>query len=177
MILGLRQGDIKLVEHQADWKDEFTKIQGEIMEATGIQVERIEHVGSTSIPHMKAKPMVDFALGVNDFEAVPKVLFKQLQEIGFLRLRVVLENEIVLAKFTDDTYQVKTHIIHLTDYQGEKWNELLTFRNALRSSATLREEYEQVKLDFIENETGTMDDYTHYKEAFIMGVLKEATHK
>nr|WP_172481063.1 GrpB family protein [Sporosarcina pasteurii] len=94
-----------------------------------------------------------------------------MRDIGFYRLRVELEDEIVLARFTDKTFDVKTHIIHLVDYQGKKWNDFIDFRNKLNASKPLREEYESIKLSFIENKSGDMNDYTNYKEQFVLGVL------
>ncbi|MDW0109753.1 GrpB family protein [Sporosarcina aquimarina] len=171
MILGLKRGEIKVVEPQIGWKDEFYKTQREINAAAGIDFECIEHIGSTSIRDIKAKPMIDFAVGVDDINNVPSYIFEKLKGIGFHRLRVVLENEIVIARFTDDTFDIKTHIIHLIEYRGKKWNDLISFRNALNSSGELRKEYEGVKLSFLQNETGDMNDYTQYKEGFILKVL------
>nr|WP_246880677.1 GrpB family protein [Sporosarcina sp. 6E9] len=167
------KGEIKLVEPQVGWEDEFLKTQQEIHKATSIDVNRIEHIGSTSIKGIKAKPMIDVAIGVDDINNIPSHIFKSLQEISFYRLRVVLENEIVLAKFdNNETFDVKTHIIHMVDYQGGKWNDLISFRDKLNASQALREEYEKVKSSFIQHESGNMDDYTNYKEQFILGVLK-----
>jgi GrpB-like predicted nucleotidyltransferase (UPF0157 family) len=174
VILGLSKGEIKLVEPQVGWKEEFLKTQKEIHEATGIDINRIEHIGSTSIRRIKAKPMIDFAVGVDDINKVPPHIFKSFQKISFYRLRVVLENEIILAKFdNDDTFDIKTHIIHLVEYQDEKWNDLISFRDKLNSSAELRKEYEELKVKFIQHEAGDMDDYTNYKERFILSVLND----
>ena len=174
MILGLKRDEILLVEPQVGWKEEFLKKQKEIREKTGIDINRIEHIGSTSIKGIKAKPMIDFAVGVDDINNVPSHVLKSLQEINFYRLRVVLENEIVLAKFDNNkTFDIKTHIIHMIDYKGEKWNDLISFRDKLNSSVELRKEYEDVKETYIQNETGKMDDYTNYKESFILKVLQK----
>ncbi|WP_172370372.1 GrpB family protein [Sporosarcina jiandibaonis] len=174
MILGLKRGEIKLVQPQNGWKEEFLTVQKEIHEAIGIDINRIEHIGSTSITGIKAKPMIDIAVGVEDINNVPSQLFKSMQEISFYRLRVVLEDEIVLAKFdNNETFDIKTHIIHMVDYQGAKWNDLILFRDKLNSSVELRKEYEELKANFIQNETGNMDDYTNYKESFILRVLND----
>ena len=84
----------------------------------------------------------------------------------------MLENEIVIARFDKDkTFDVKTHIIHLIEYQGEKWKELIFFRDKLNSPKKLMKEYEELKMSYILNETGDMNDYTNYKESFILNVL------
>ncbi|HLQ97532.1 MAG TPA: GrpB family protein [Candidatus Dormibacteraeota bacterium] len=173
MKLGVKRGEIKLVDPQKGWKDEFQKIREEIYAATGIGFNYIEHIGSTSIVDIKAKPMIDFAVGVDDINKVSASTFEKFRKIGFHRLRVVLENEIVLARFTDDTFEIKTHIIHLIDYKGKKWNDFISFRNKLNSSKELRKEYESIKESFIKNESGDMNDYTNYKAEFIQNVLRE----
>ena len=60
-------------------------------------------------------------MGVDDINSVDKEFFQGLKKAGFLRLRVERPNEIVLAKFTDDTYEEKTHFIHLVDYNKGLW--------------------------------------------------------
>ena len=174
MILGLKRDEIKIVEPQEGWQEEFHKIQKEIHEVTGIAINRIEHIGSTSIRGIKAKPMIDFAVGVDDINNVPSHIFKSLQELSFYRLRVELENEIVLAKFdNNETFDIKTHIIHMLDYKGEKWNDLISFRDNLNASIELRQQYEDLKMSYIQNGDGDMDDYTNYKESFILKVLEK----
>ena len=87
----------------------------------GIDISRIEHIGSTAINGIKAKPMIDITVGVQDMNNVASNNFKSLQEISFYRLRVVLDSEIVLARFDNDkTFDVKTHIIHLIDFSRRK---------------------------------------------------------
>lgn len=172
MILGLRQGEIRLVTHQQSWSAEFNCIRNRICDATGITIERIEHIGSTSIKDLKAKPIIDFVVGVDDISNVSPDLFKTLQNINFYRLRVKLENEIVIARFEDKTFDVKTHIIHLVDYNRKKWNDLILFRDRLNASEALWKEYEEIKMSFIQTETGDMNDYTHFKEAFVIKVLE-----
>ncbi|MDS9472068.1 GrpB family protein [Sporosarcina pasteurii] len=74
MILGLKKGEINLVEPQVGWIEEFHKTQKEIHRAARIAVTRIEHIGSTSIKGIKAKPMIDFVVGVEDIHHVPAFL-------------------------------------------------------------------------------------------------------
>lgn len=168
IILGLVRGEIQLVDPQVGWKEEFLKTQQQIHEATGLALNRIEHIGSTSINGIKAKPMIDIALGVDDIHHVPVDLLKSLKSIQFYRLQVVLENEVVLAKFLDNgKLDTKTHIIHLVEYKGQKWNDLLSFRDQLNASDLLAQEYEALKLSYLLTGNKDMNDYTLYKEDFV----------
>lgn len=173
MILGLVQGEIQLVEPQVGWQEEFQKTRQEIHEATSLEFNRIEHIGSTSIQGIKAKPMIDIALGVNDMHQVSVELLKSLKSIHFYRLQVVLENEIVLAKFLDNgKLDTKTHIIHLVTYKGQKWNDFITFRDQLNASESLAKEYEALKMSYLMKGTGDMNDYTKYKEEFVKQIVE-----
>ncbi|VDH00471.1 dephospho-CoA kinase/protein folding accessory domain-containing protein [Lysinibacillus sphaericus] len=160
------------MDPQVGWKPEFQKTQQEIHEATGLDFKRIEHIGSTSINGIKAKPMIDIALGVDDIHHIPVELLKSLKSIQFYRLQVVLENEVVLAKFLDNgKLDTKTHIIHLVEYEGQKWNDLLSFRDQLNASELLAKEYEALKLSYLLTGNEDMDDYTLYKEDFVKRIV------
>lgn len=160
------------MDPQVGWKPEFQKTQQEIHEATGLNFNRIEHIGSTSINGIKAKPMIDIVLGVDDIQHVSVELLKSLKAIQFYRLQVVLENEVVLAKFLDNgELDTKTHIIHLVEYEGQKWNDLLSFRDQLNASEWLAKEYEALKLSYLLTGNEDMDDYTMYKEDFVKRIV------
>ncbi len=110
MRLGLKRDEVKLEAHTEEWKEEFLSIKQEILNATPINEGRIEHIGSTAIIGIVAKPILDLVVGVNDIENVDEAIFHGLKEVGFLRLRVKRPNEIVLAKFTDERMKKKRTI-------------------------------------------------------------------
>lgn len=173
MILGLVQGEIQFVEPQVGWQEEFQKTRQAIHDVTGLGFIRIEHIGSTSIKGIKAKPMIDIALGVDDIHQVSVELLRSLKSIQFYRLQVVLENEVVLAKFLDNgKMDTKTHIIHLVEYEGQKWNDLLSFRDHLNASESLAKDYEALKLSYLLKGNRDMNDYTRYKEAFVRRIVE-----
>ena len=124
---------------------------------------------------MSAKPIIDIVLGVDDINQVDKTLFKHLKDIGFLRLRVKRPNEIVLAKFTDETYEEKTHFIHMVNYGGDLWKNSLFFRDYLNSYEAARAEYSCLKETFIKNEQGGIQAYTDYKEQFVKEIYRLRT--
>ncbi|RUU70729.1 GrpB family protein, partial [Mesorhizobium sp. M7A.F.Ca.MR.362.00.0.0] len=89
------------------------RVKQDILNSPPIQEKQIEHIGSTAIKDMVAKPILDLVVGVDDIENVEKTIFQGLKKAGFLKLQVQRPNEIVLAKFSDESYEEKTHFIHL----------------------------------------------------------------
>lgn len=125
MKLGLRNNEVIIVPYDKKWKKEFNKTKSEIIQHTNLKPNQIEHIGSTSINEIRAKPIIDILIGVDNLTALDKTFFKALQNAGFYRLKVERSNEIVCAKFTDKTFEIKTHFIHLVELETEKWNLIL----------------------------------------------------
>ncbi|GEN31648.1 GrpB-like predicted nucleotidyltransferase (UPF0157 family) [Cerasibacillus quisquiliarum] len=170
MKLGLKRDEVRLVQYLPEWRAEFARVKEEILSETGLGANRIEHIGSTSIVGIKAKPIIDIVVGVDDFRRVTEELFTAFRNIGFLRLRVERPEEIVLAKFTDDTYEVKTHFIHLTNYKGELWEDLIFFRDYLNQHPHVKAAYEKLKCDYTAQSSTGITQYTNHKEAFVKDI-------
>lgn len=172
MNLGLKNDEVKLVAYTAEWKKEFDRVKQLILAATPLHKERIEHIGSTAIKGILTKPIIDIVVGVDDITHIDQAIFRGLKEIGFLRLRIERPNEIVLAKFTDETYETKTHFIHLVNYNDKLWKDLLFFRDYLNRNKAVRAEYSNLKETFIQNKLGGIQAYTDYKEQFVKEVYQ-----
>lgn len=173
MNLGLKNNEVRLVEYSPKWKDEFERSKNLILDHTHIPENRIEHIGSTSIIGMLAKPIIDIVIGVDDLEKVDKTLFKELEKAGFFRLKVNRPNEIVLAKFLDESYKVKTHFIHLVEYEKDLWHNLIFFRDYLNSNKEAREKYLDIKKKYVSKSSTGIIDYTNYKENFVKEIYKK----
>lgn len=173
MNLGLNGDEVKVVPYTEEWSDEFLKVKKEIHENTNISKNRIEHIGSTAIKNMMAKPILDILVAVDDILNVDNSVIKGLKTIGFLRLKVERPNEIVFAKFTDNTYRVKTHFIHLVEYEKELWKNFIFFRDYLNDNEHARNEYLDIKLDYFKKQTSGINAYTKYKEAFVKNIFSK----
>ena len=167
MKLGLTKDEVKLVPYDNEWENEFLRVKQEIIKHTNLNDASIQHIGSTSIVGILAKPILDMVVGVDDINDVDKKIISGLRKAGFLRLAVERPAEIIFAKFVDDTYQVKTHYIHLVDYNKELWNNLIYFRNYLNSNEAVRNEYQNLKVDYVQNNTSGVSEYTDQKEEFV----------
>lgn len=173
MKLGLAKDEVKLMPYISEWNLEFLRVKQEVIDATNIEENRIEHIGSTAIISMVAKPIIDILVGVDDSANVDTSIRKGLQEVGFLQLRVERPGEIVFAKFTDETYEVKTHYIHLVDFDKELWRNLTFFRDYLNENREAREEYKRLKTAYAEREKMKITEYTDLKEPFVTSIFEK----
>lgn len=133
----------------------------------------VEHIGSTSVPGLAAKPMLDMMAGIADLEqaraAVP-VLEALDYEQGSHR-----PHEALWFGKPAGTTQLsgRTHNLHMTQVGSDLWRERLAFRDALRADAALRDEYAALKLRLAQ-ETDDLGDYTARKRELVARVLADA---
>lgn len=172
MNLGISRGQVRLLEYQIEWKNEFNSIKSEILNHTSLNPNQIEHVGSTSIPGLKAKPIIDILIGVENYKSVSEDFFDSLKNIGIYRIRFQKEDEVVLAKFKDNSFQEHTHFVHLVNIDGTKWNDLIKFRNYLIHNKHAREKYMSLKEKLASEYPVDRPKYTEEKETFIKNILK-----
>ncbi|WP_339171642.1 GrpB family protein [Solibacillus sp. FSL R5-0691] len=171
MKLGLKKDEVVLVPHEAGWKREFAETKENILKYTSLQPHQIEHIGSTSIEGIHAKPVIDIVIGVVNLDSLGKDFFKGLKHAGFYRLQVERPDEIVCAKFTDTTFETKTHFIHLVEWGNKKWHQMRFFRDYLNVNKAVKKEYELLKDAFFKTGKEGITEYTNYKEQFVQSIF------
>lgn len=131
----------------------------------------IHHIGSTSVPGLATKPIIDMIAGVRDLEEA-RAAFEPLHALGYQHREHRPEAH-WFWKPAPDVPLGATHHLHLTEPESDIWRERLAFRNALRASPALCAEYEQWKLRHAST-TGP-NAYTADKRPFVARVLAEAS--
>jgi GrpB-like predicted nucleotidyltransferase (UPF0157 family) len=126
----------------------------------------IRHIGSTAIPGIAAKPVVDMMAGVSDFEE-SREAYEPLREHGW---RHTPHRPGIAHHFTKATEEI-TYGLHLTEPGSDLWRERLVFRDTLRAEPRLRAEYEALKLRLGREHPDDPATYTTGKRAFVAGVL------
>ncbi|MCM3720957.1 GrpB family protein [Solibacillus isronensis] len=173
MKLGLKKDEVILVPYEASWKREFAETKEKILKHTSLQPYQIEHIGSTSIEGIAAKPVIDLVIGIENLDSPDKELFKGLREAGFYRLQVERPNEIICAKFTDATFEMKTHFIHIVQFNEKKWHQMRFFRDYLNAHIEAKKEYEELKEAFFNTGLHGINEYTQYKEQFVQSIFRK----
>ena len=121
----------------------------------------IHHIGSTAIPAIAAKPIIDMMAGVRDFEEA-RAAYEPLLAAGYLHTP---HRPGIAHHFSKTSFG-----LHLTEPGSDLWRERLAFRDALREDAALAAEYERLKLR-LARETDDAATYLKAKRPFVAGVL------
>lgn len=165
--LGLEQGALRLLPHSAHWAALFATERAAIAAAIQGVAAEIEHIGSTAVPGLPAKPILDIGLAApaesHDQIAVALVASGYLdrgQRGGHLFIR--------------HDGELRTHNLHLYSAGVPEWHDHLAFRDALRADAAVREAYARLKLDIIAQLKGQRLGYAEAKTEFIRSVLASA---
>ena len=173
MELGLKKDEVKIVPYNAQWTCEFERVKESILHVLNVNENQIEHIGSTAIKGIKAKPIIDILFGMEDLAHIDRDMEKALHSIGFYRLRVERENEVVFAKFADKEFETKTHFIHAVKFNGDLWENLIFFREYLNENEEEKKAYENIKEAYVQHRSTGINDYTNFKEEFVQRIFSK----
>ncbi|WP_394122068.1 GrpB family protein [Planococcus donghaensis] len=162
---------IAIVKPDPTWKDKGIRESEELYNLlSAFGVKEVEHIGSTSIPNLSAKPIIDLMatisslqdikeivdmLSLHDWHYVPPELDKQ----QWRRFFVKVKNDKRIAH------------LHLMQDGEERWEEQLNFRNKLRANVDLTDQYAALKKQLAEEFNSDREKYTEAKTEFIRNVL------
>lgn len=133
----------------------------------------IEHIGSTAVPGLMAKPVIDIMAPVRDLNASrPAVAALVSAEYAYFPYK-----SDVMHWFCKPSPGMRTHHLHLVPFNSLLWRQRLTFRDALRRSPSLATEYAKLKLRLAQRYPFEREAYTEAKSPFVTRVLgtKSAT--
>ena len=140
MTLGLASGHVRLSHSHDAWATAFASEQAKILEALGQAIVSVEHVGSTSIRQVPAKPILDILIGVQDFEEA-RVCIPKMAALGYTYRG---ENGIPRRHYFVKG-EPRTHHVHMLELASEDWRNMLRFRDLLRSHPALARAYTHEK--------------------------------
>jgi GrpB-like predicted nucleotidyltransferase (UPF0157 family) len=129
--------------------------------------EGIHHVGSTAIPGLGAKPIIDMVAGVHDLE-LARAAFEPLGEESYV---YAPHRPGIAHHFAKPSARLSEYGLHLTEPGSDLWRERLAFRDALRRDPALAKEYEALKQRLARDHGDDPTAYTRGKRAFVARVL------
>ncbi len=174
MNLGLNKKIVELKKHLKSWKKYFdieSKKLKKILHEFDIE---IEHIGSTSIPNMEAKPIIDILIGINPFSAL-KTITKILEMHNYILSPISFgKNELLFAKVEKGEDSRRTHYIHVVERNGNKWDNYILFRNYLIANPNEAKRYLKLKKELSISYSNNRMGYTEKKGEFVKEILKKA---
>lgn len=173
----LKKDHVDIVEYDPEWvtkaSAEITKLREVLPQSKTID---IQHVGSTAIPGMAAKPIVDIQIAVHSLSEIKDFAIPALQKLGY---EYWYENpdpeRMFFVKGMPPFGEKRTHHIHICELSSKHWNEKLIFRDYLITHPMTAEEYQQLKMDLARKYTLDREKYTDAKTKFIEGILRKAS--
>jgi GrpB-like predicted nucleotidyltransferase (UPF0157 family) len=150
---------VDVVAYDERWPDRFDEEAERIRVALGSGLRVIEHVGSTAVPGLAAKPTVDIAVSVEDFEDLE---IDRLEQIGY---RYVPEYE---EEFPNRRYFARPGFhLHVYEHEHEEFMDYVRFRDYLRVHPEDAEAYGELKLRLAARHADDRAAYQQAKEPFV----------
>lgn len=170
-MLGLCRGAVVLVPYRHEWEHLFEEEAKLLRSALGDELVSVEHIGSTSIKRMDAKPILDVMIGMVSMDRA-NAMFGILSNMGYQhRPNGDLVDRVFFAKGPE---HLRTHHLSLTYLNSQFWTEHILFRNALRTNTALAREYAELKRQLARKHGLDRECYTQGKEQFVRNVISMA---
>lgn len=166
--MGLKVGEVKLEKWNPQWRDDFEIEKQNLLNIFGLFAIDIQHIGSTSVYQLDAKPIIDIAVSLKDLADFEKVRHAFEEN---LKYSIKCDNEpgeILIRKGPENN---RTHFIHVMERGSQRLNDSIKFRDTLRHSGQLRDEYCELKHRLASKYPKDRKSYTASKADFIQRVL------
>lgn len=166
-MIGLEKDVVRLVPYQEAWARLFEEEKAWIESAVGLYILDIQHVGSTSIPAIPAKPIIDIGVAVHNFEEAA-VCIDPIVQLGYIYRG---ENGIPRRHYFRKG-SPRTHHLHMNEIDGPDWQNQILFRDYLRQHPEVAAEYGRLKIKLAQQHRTDREAYLYGKAPFIENVLQ-----
>ena len=167
----MRTVNVIVLPYDEAWKAAFEEIKREIEGAIGDLILGVEHVGSTSVEGMSAKPCIDIDVVIRDDSVLPEVV-RRLAAIGYLH-----EGDLGIKGREAFRYSDKPHLmvhhLYVCPQDSAELHRHLTFRDFLRSNKAAVKEYSVVKEQAARLFPRDIDSYIEYKSPCIEALYRQ----
>ena len=162
---------IVVLPYDKQWKQDFLQIKDEIQNALGELALRIEHVGSTSVQGLSAKPIIDMDVVIKDYSVFDDVV-SALDSIGYRH-----EGNLGIEGREAFTYDEKDHLqphhLYVCPQDSAELKRHITFRDYLRTHPEAVYEYSRIKEEGAALYPYDIEKYIEHKSPFIEKIYRE----
>ncbi len=160
--------------YNSEWLTWFERLSTFLVTRLGQSVIRIEHVGSTAIPGIVAKPIIDIDIVIrwSDFDGIKS----SLEKIGYVHLGDlgITGREAFDLRDLDLKWQLPSHHLYVCDLHSEELHRHIAFRDYLHEHPDVAIEYSKLKMHLVETYSGNRESYIQGKESLVREILEYA---
>ncbi len=176
---------VRIVPYCDTWRADFAAVRSELIAACSGQHIQVEHIGSTAVPGLCAKPVIDVLVGADSLSSIEAAI-PQLQAAGYGYVNKY-EAQLPMRRYfvkpesqSPQVHVLRVHVlrvhvprvhVHAVCLLSDFWREQLLFRDILRANTAVREAYNKLKLGLAQVHANDKAAYTDAKGPFIRGVL------
>ena len=173
--IGLMRGVIRLDPYNPAWAECFRLEAKRLRERLRQRIGQIEHIGSTAVPELIAKPIIDLMASVDNFEEA-RSLVPDIEALGYTHGEKdeIPDRHYFALRLQDGT---ATHHLSLAERHSQFWAQQILFRDYLRANPKSRQEYANLKQRLAVKHAGNRLEYVEGKTEFITRVLERARIK
>jgi len=169
-MLGIERGLVKLEPYNDKWSKLFDEERELLSSQLKELISAIEHVGSTSIEGLFAKPIIDIAIGVSSLDVIIE-LKEKVKDLGYVEVPVSIDGKHVFARYKEKKI---THFLHVMMHNHNLWIDQISFRDYLRSTPDAKIEYIKLKEELAKKFPNDVTSYTNEKKKFVDNILKRS---
>ena len=180
---------IEIEEYNREWTGQFEKIKADLYSILINLNPKIEHIGSTSVPDLAAKPIIDIQVGIKNLNDLDKTIEPMINNhyiyyeiynsvMPERRLFVGLKDEKDIRNFQniyskgdliphEKINQLRLTHVHIWEHGTKDWNRHIAFRNYLREHADVKGQYESLKKQLSLKDWKDGNEYNNAKDSFI----------
>lgn len=161
---------IEVVTYDPKWEEEYQREAKEIQNVMSDEIVEIHHIGSTSIPNIDAKPVIDILIGVKDIEKVDKYNEK-MEQLGYIARG---EHGITGRRFFLKGFYNRTHHVHIFQTRSSEIERHLNFRDYMIAHPKDAKNYGELKRELAVRFRNDIEGYCDGKDDFIKDIDKRA---
>ncbi len=170
-MLGLRRGTVQIAPYSPAWAILFRTERPRLEQALGELALDIQHIGSTAVPGLAAKPILDLAVAVARESVVPDCVVR-LADVGYTYRGYRGPDQGYF--FDQGRGQELTHYLHVLLIHEAAWSNNLHFRDYLAAHPEARDRYQRLKEDLAAEYPADRATYTAAKAEFVQEILAAA---
>jgi GrpB-like predicted nucleotidyltransferase (UPF0157 family) len=167
-------GPIVIADYNSAWPTMFEREREVVVGALGKLVLEIEHIGSTAIPGLPAKPIIDLLVGIRSLGEARSCAVKPLVQLGYVYIpdyEPWLPDELFFRKGVPGPW---THHVHVMEPGNPRWDDHLRFRDYLRAHPATAADYAELKKSLAKRFGEDIGAYRDAKDDFVHDVLVRA---